>query len=184
MKHLTYIFAVAMLFSACSTTKYNAAQPDRVGKGIYKCPRSGCPVPAVTDRGKDVIPCPVQEAMPQVTYVFRCPKEPGLILFAFDSSVLRPAAIATVNSYIDWMKENPTAKVVIEGHADERGTNAYNMSLGQRRADSVKAHLVANGISPERVGTVSYGEERPAIARSDTYSWAQNRRAVIVVQPQ
>jgi peptidoglycan-associated lipoprotein len=71
--------------------------------------------------------------------------------------------------------------VTIEGHADERGTREYNLALGERRATAVKDYLVALGISPSRVRTLSYGEERPAVVGSSEAAWAKNRRAVTVV---
>jgi peptidoglycan-associated lipoprotein len=70
---------------------------------------------------------------------------------------------------------------VIEGHADERGTREYNLALGDRRATAAKNYLVALGISPDRIETISYGKERPAVLGSDEAAWAQNRRAVTVL---
>ena len=80
------------------------------------------------------------------------------------------------------MKENPRAKIIIEGHCDERGTNEYNLALGDRRAFSSKSFLVDLGISDSRLRTVSYGEERPLDPGSDEGAWAKNRRAHFVIK--
>jgi peptidoglycan-associated lipoprotein len=72
--------------------------------------------------------------------------------------------------------------VSIEGHCDERGTREYNLALGERRANAVKNYLVALGVDPNRVTTISYGKERPAVEGSNEYSWSQNRRGVLIVE--
>ncbi len=71
---------------------------------------------------------------------------------------------------------------MVEGHCDERGTREYNLALGEKRANAVKNYLVANGVQPTRLQTISYGKERPAVLGADETSWAQNRRGVLVVQ--
>ena len=103
------------------------------------------------------------------------------VFFDFDKSSLTTEAEKTVERLAAWMKEYPATSVTIEGHADERGTREYNLALGARRANSVKDYLIVLGIDPNRVETVSYGEERPAVLGSDEKAWAQNRRAVFVV---
>ncbi len=80
------------------------------------------------------------------------------------------------------MKKYPQYKVVVEGHADERGTREYNLALGERRASSVKDYLIALGIDPSRVETISYGKERPVALGHDEESWAKNRRSVSVIR--
>src|SRR3546814_1154726 len=77
-----------------------------------------------------------------------------------------------------WLKKYPNWKVVIEGHADERGTREYNLALGERRANAVKTYLVNQGIPANRVTTISHGKERPVALGSNEAAWAQNRRAV------
>ena len=104
------------------------------------------------------------------------------VFFDFDSSAVRPDARATLDRLAIWMRSNPGARILIEGHADERGTREYNLALGARRANSVQNYLVASGIQPARLRTVSYGEERPAVIGSNELAWAQNRRAVFIVQ--
>ena len=103
------------------------------------------------------------------------------VFFEFDQSNLTKEAEKTVERLAAWLKEYPEATVTVEGHADERGTREYNLALGARRANSVKDYLIVLGVDPNRIETVSYGEERPAVLGSNEDAWAQNRRAVFVV---
>lgn len=86
-----------------------------------------------------------------------------------------------LQSQAQWLAQNPSARVTIEGHADERGTRDYNLALGERRANAAKNYLASLGVSPARMTTVSYGKERPEALASTESAWAQNRRAVSVV---
>ena len=101
--------------------------------------------------------------------------------FDFDSAELTVSARSTLNRQAAFLSLNPDLMIVIEGHADERGTREYNLALGDRRATSVRDYLVAKGINSARVRTVSYGKERPAVAGSDEAAWAKNRRAATVL---
>ena len=101
--------------------------------------------------------------------------------FDFDSAELTVSARSTLNRQSAFLSLNPDLMIVIEGHADERGTREYNLALGDRRATAVRDYLVAKGINSARVRTVSYGKERPAVAGSDEAAWAKNRRAATVL---
>lgn len=103
------------------------------------------------------------------------------VLFAFDSSALTAQSRTTIERWAAWLKTYPANRVVIEGHTDERGTREYNLALGERRADSARDYLVSLGIDPNRVKVVSFGKERPAVPGSNENAWAQNRRAVLVL---
>ena len=103
------------------------------------------------------------------------------IYFEFDKSTLSPAAQDNLLRKAEWLRENPAATVTVEGHCDERGTNEYNLALGDRRAESAKAFLVDLGIDPARLTTISYGEERPVDPRNTEEAWAKNRRDHFVV---
>jgi peptidoglycan-associated lipoprotein len=103
------------------------------------------------------------------------------IYFEFDKSTLTPAAQDNLLKKAEWLRENPDATVTIEGNCDERGTNEYNLALGDRRAESAKAFLVDLGIDPARLTTISYGEERPVDPRHNEEAWAKNRRDHFVV---
>ena len=101
--------------------------------------------------------------------------------FDFDSAELTVSARSTLNRQSAFLSLNPDLMIVIEGHADERGTREYNLALGDRRATAVRDYLVAKGINSARVRTVSYGKERPAVAGSDEAAWAKNRRAATIL---
>ncbi len=103
------------------------------------------------------------------------------IFFDYNQSDLKPEARATLDRQAAWLKKYPSIHVTIEGHCDERGTREYNLALGERRASSVKNYLVADGITADRVKTISYGKERPAVLGENEAAWAQNRRGVTVV---
>lgn len=103
------------------------------------------------------------------------------VFFAFDRFDLDQSARATLEKQAAWMKTYQAVTVTIEGHADERGTREYNIGLGERRANSAKDYLVALGVNPNRIRTISYGEERPVALGSNEDAWSQNRRAVTVV---
>ena len=104
------------------------------------------------------------------------------VQFEFDSAKLSMEAQDILRRKAEWLKENPRAKIIIEGHCDERGTNEYNLALGDRRAFSAKSFLVDLGIAASRLTTVSYGEERPLDSRTDEDAWAKNRRAHFVIK--
>jgi peptidoglycan-associated lipoprotein len=103
------------------------------------------------------------------------------VFYAFDKSDLTPEARATLDRQAAWLKKYASIRVTVEGHCDERGTREYNLALGERRAMAAKNYLVAAGITADRLKTVSYGKERPAVLGSNETAWAQNRRAVTVV---
>lgn len=103
------------------------------------------------------------------------------VFFGYDRSDLTAEGQGTLQMQADWLKQYPSVNVTIEGHADERGTREYNLALGERRAQAVKSYLVALGISPMRITTISYGKERPAVMGSNPAAWSQNRRGVTVV---
>jgi len=103
------------------------------------------------------------------------------VFFGFDQYNLSPEARQRADQWASWLRQYRSLTVTIEGHADERGTREYNLALGERRAAAVKDYLVAIGIEPNRIGTISYGKERPAVLGSNDDAWQQNRRGVMVV---
>lgn len=103
------------------------------------------------------------------------------IFYATDQSDLQPDARATLEGWSQWLRQYPSATLTVEGHCDERGTREYNLALGERRASAAKNYLVALGINPNRIATISYGKERPAVLGSNEFAWAQNRRGVAAV---
>ena len=103
------------------------------------------------------------------------------VFFGFDQYNLEAAGRKVLEKQAAWLKTNKAVKVVIQGHADERGTREYNLALGERRANSVKDYLVVLGVNPSRVNTISYGKERPVATGSNEAAWTQNRRGVTKV---
>ena len=104
------------------------------------------------------------------------------VTFDFDRYDVRPDMRDILKGHAAWLKANPQVRVEIEGHCDERGTNEYNLALGAKRADSVKRYLIDLGISPDRLSTISYGEELPTCKEQNEACWAKNRRAHFVVR--
>jgi peptidoglycan-associated lipoprotein len=102
------------------------------------------------------------------------------VFFEFDSSGLTSEAQETLRSQAAYMDQNPNLKFTVEGHCDEKGTREYNMALGERRANAAKKYLETLGVGRNRLTTVSYGKERPAVAESNEWAWSQNRRSVTV----
>ena len=110
------------------------------------------------------------------------PEKLEAIYFDFDKYVIKPEGRDALKRNADWLQQNPSAKVVVEGNCDERGTNEYNMALGQRRADAAAKYLVDLGVAKDRIGTVSYGEEKPICTEKTESCWSKNRRDDFVVK--
>jgi len=106
------------------------------------------------------------------------------VFFALAESTLSADAQHTLERQVAWLKQYPGVSVTVEGHCDERGTREYNLALGERRAATVKKYLVGLGLAANRISTISYGKERPAVIGSDESAWSQNRRAVTVITNQ
>lgn len=105
------------------------------------------------------------------------------VQFATNAHDLSPEAQSALQRQAQWLLENPARTAVIQGHADERGTREYNLALGERRAESVRAYLVALGIDAVRLETTSFGKEQPLCGEADETCWARNRRAVTALNP-
>ncbi len=101
--------------------------------------------------------------------------------FAYDQHDLNGEAQDQVSTWANWLTAHGSLSVVVEGHADERGTREYNLALGERRAAEVRSYLLASGIDAHRVRIVSYGKERPVAVESNEEAWARNRRAVVIL---
>jgi peptidoglycan-associated lipoprotein len=102
--------------------------------------------------------------------------------FDYDKSALREDQKAALTEDVAWLKGNAGAKVLIEGHCDERGTAEYNLGLGERRAKAVKDYLIAAGVAADRISIISYGKERPFVLGHDESAWKWNRRGHFVLQ--
>tara|TARA_B100000686_G_scaffold192526_1_gene199218 strand:- start:702 stop:1184 length:483 start_codon:yes stop_codon:yes gene_type:complete len=105
---------------------------------------------------------------------------PDRVFFATNESVLTTRSRDTLRKQAAWLRKNPSINVVLEGHADERGTREYNLALGERRANAAKDYLMTYGVSSSRISVISYGKERPVDSGSNPLAWSKNRRAVTV----
>jgi peptidoglycan-associated lipoprotein len=105
------------------------------------------------------------------------------IHFDFDRSEIRSSEVAVLEANGDWLKANREILIIIEGHCDERGTEAYNLALGERRARAVRDYLMTKGVAADRMTTVSYGEDRPVCREQTEECWQKNRRAAFVAKP-
>ena len=103
-----------------------------------------------------------------------------VVHFDFDEAVVRSGDMTTLDRHADFLVENPEWRVRIEGHADERGSDGYNLELGERRAQAVQARLASKGVAASRMDVVSFGESRPVASGSGETSWDRNRRVVVI----
>ena len=176
------IAAFALVLAACSSDQSDQASAP-VGPERSATEPAEQTAPPAVDRGSveqeslddNPFGAPTQESLENYAGNDR-------VFFAFDSSELSPAARETLQKQGEWLREHRRVPAVIEGHADERGTREYNLALGERRATAVKNYLVALGVSGNRLTTISYGKERPAVLGSGEDVWSQNRRAALNVQ--
>ena len=151
-KNTFLVLALSLLLSACATQK--AAKIDSQLQGdVYT--------------GTD-------------TVEYLADGVPDRVFFATNESVLTTASRETLRKQAGWMRKNSDVTVVLEGHADERGTREYNLALGERRANSAKDYLMTYGISSDRISVLSYGKERPVDSGSNPLAWSKNRRSVTV----
>ena len=114
------------------------------------------------------------------TVEYLAPGVKDRVFFATNSSSLTTASRDTLRKQADYLRKNKDMNVVLEGHADERGTREYNLALGERRANAARDYLMTYGISGKRISVISYGKERPVNSASTPLAWSQNRRAVTV----
>ena len=105
---------------------------------------------------------------------------PDRVFFATNETILTTASRETLRKQAAWLRQNTDVTVVVEGHADERGTREYNLALGERRANAAKDYLMTYGVSSDRIKVLSYGKERPVDSGSNPLSWSKNRRSVTV----
>ena len=170
------IFAVMVFVSACSSTDDDGSvdsQPtfESAGEGFEPADPldeiyNGVPVDSVSG---GPVPGSQEDFIVNVG---------DRVFFGTDRFDLDSEARSTLEAQANWLATYPNLNITVGGHADERGTREYNLALGERRANSVKNYLVALGVDPRRVDTVTYGKERPAVAGNGPSAWSQNRRSV------
>jgi len=173
MNHKTKILTILSLFLLL----YACKKKEEVAP-VEEAPPPPPPVEETVDEVEEE-PKPVVEVdQPSDLDAFDPSKfKMGDVNFDFDKYNLRDDAIATLRRHVETLRANPELKVLIEGHCDERGTEEYNIGLGERRANRVFEYLVAAGIDESRLKTISYGEMRPKAMGSNEEAWAINRRA-------
>jgi len=165
-QRLLAICAVVFLFTACETAS-NVASDSASSSSSSSATAAGTASSSTTAT--------------QMSDAEKLAQVGNTVYFGFDSSELAGEAQATLDRQAAFLNVNPTMVLIIEGHADERGTREYNLALGDRRAVAVRDYLLAKGLNAARVRTVSYGKERPAVSGSNEESWAKNRRSATVL---
>ncbi|MFQ5961599.1 MAG: OmpA family protein [Candidatus Methylomirabilales bacterium] len=167
------LIVVALLVTGCP-------KKPEVQVGVARGPEAAA-LPETKPEGEKVAQ---KEEKPAIPAPEKEPSEqPPLedVFFDSDKTVLGEDAKKTLDAIIDWLEANPQAHIVIEGHADERGTKEYNLALGNRRAKVVRDYLVAGGIDTKRLHTMSQGEKRPFAQGHDESAWMRNRRVRFVM---
>ena len=106
---------------------------------------------------------------------------PDRVYFGFNKYNISNDAAEVLNLQAEWLKSDPSIKIIVEGHCDERGTREYNLALGERRANAVKNYLVKKGIKANRIKTISYGKDKPVFVGTGEAVWAKNRVAITVI---
>ena len=150
---LVFALGAALALAACASDKATTGAGDMAGLGAGGAATPGSTQDFTTNVGDRVF-------------------------FESDSSDLTPTSTTTLDKQAQWLNQYGSYKILIEGHADERGTREYNFALGQRRAQTTRDYLVSKGVSASRLSTKSWGKEKPVAVCDDISCWSQNRRAV------
>lgn len=174
------LFAALLLVAACETTPDESASTSGAGEtssttspgSVTTTPEDEPSVYTTTEEIVTAMPGSQEDLVINVG---------DRVFFGFDKSIIVAASEKTLKRQAAWMRQNSSVTITVAGHADERGTREYNLALGARRATSVKNFLVALGISPSRIATISYGKERPDALGHTEAAWSQNRRGVSTV---
>lgn len=161
---------LTVMLAACSST---GSETEEVDTGA-----NTSAISPVTTSGTEIQETEAQRMARETQE--RVVRDERVFYFDFDQSELKPEAREALVYHANHLKANPNVRVRLEGHADERGTREYNLALGERRAQSVERYLEVQGVSPNQLETISYGEERPAQNGSTEAAYAQNRRVELV----
>jgi peptidoglycan-associated lipoprotein len=191
-RHLVVCAAVALVaFAGCAKrpAMATASAPAPTGGAEVQAAPAPAPAPPAVAAAPAPAPAPAAPApTPPPPAARPAPRDFAAvdalkpIHFEFDRYEIRAGDRQILDANARWLKENANQLVLIEGHCDERGTNEYNLGLGERRARATMNYLVNQGIQADRITVVSYGEERPACTDSNERCWAQNRRAAFLVK--
>jgi peptidoglycan-associated lipoprotein len=172
--------ATAPAPTGAATTTPGGAGPAAAQPTTAAPPSGGTGAGAPATTPAPATAAPVARPAPQE---FRADAALKDVYFDFDKYDIRPVDAKSLDSNATWLKSNASHLILIEGHCDERGTNEYNLALGERRAKSTMNYLVSQGVQASRITIISYGEERPACTEKADECWAKNRRAHFLVKP-
>ena len=153
LKNILLLLSAGLILSACASTKKVSEVGGQIQDDVYV--------------GSD-------------TVEYLASGVPDRVFFATNESVLTTRSRDTLRKQATWLRKNSDVTVVVEGHADERGTREYNLALGERRANAAKDYLMTYGVSANRISVISYGKERPVDSGSNPLAWSKNRRSVTV----
>ncbi|MFT6333093.1 MAG: peptidoglycan-associated lipoprotein [Lentimonas sp.] len=183
MKNFILILVLSLTISACSS-KQNQHETDATQDSSFIEDE----FPALESEEFDIVDSEIaaeeinQEIQEEIQEAVEEVEVEDRIFFEENSSSLTSKAQTILDNQSAWLKSDPSIKIIIEGHCDERGTREYNIALGEKRANSTKEYLVANGVESFRIKTISYGKERPALVGSSEAVWNKNRRSVTVIE--
>ena len=183
---LMSLLLAGLMITGCArrpaTTAASAATPaPAAAPSPAPAPAPSAPSPAPAPPAPAAAaPAPAPRPVPKEFMAVAALKE---VYFDFDKYDIRPEDAKTLDTNATWLKSNGDNLVLIEGHCDERGTNEYNLALGERRAKATMNYLVSQGIQANRITIISYGEERPVCTEKTEACWAKNRRANFLVKP-
>ncbi len=191
---MTSLLLFGVLLAGCAkrpaTTQASAPAPTAAAATTPGSGAAMAPATAAPSGGGDATTAPATAAPSTATPAarpavseFRSVAELKDVFFDFDKYDIRPADAKVLDSNAAWLKTNANNLILIEGHCDERGTNEYNLALGERRAKSAMNYLVSQGVQASRITIISYGEERPTCNEKTEECWAKNRRAHFLVKP-
>ncbi len=165
------LFAALGLLAACETAPNTSGDADGTGASSSTATSSST-ASSSADSGSSSEQMTISEELIQIG---------DRVLFGFDSYELTSDAKSILDNQASFLASNPSVRITIEGHCDERGTREYNLALGESRASATRDYLVAQGVNPARIKIISYGKERPAVIGSNEDAWRFNRRAVSVI---
>ncbi len=179
------LLLVGLIISGCA--KQPATTAATAAPAPAPAPRAAAPGPAPTaaapaESGAAATAAPASTARPSLKE-FTAVAALKDVFFEFDKYDIRAEDAKTLDANATWLKSNAENLVLIEGHCDERGTNEYNLALGERRAKAAMNYLVSQGVQANRITIISYGEERPLCNEKNESCWSKNRRAHFLVKP-
>ena len=177
-QRLLALFAVAFLFAACETASNVTGDS---ASGSSSSSATGSTSASASEPATTPSSTTSTTSATQMSDAEKLAQVGNTVYFGFDSAELSGSAQATLDRQAAFLNVNPALVVIVEGHADERGTREYNLALGDRRATAVRDYLLAKGLNSARIRTVSYGKERPAVSGSNEDAWERNRRAATVL---